>query len=183
LTYRPKRSNMSAESRGETLGKTRAYVLTMRTLCLRRSIDHNRSFSKRLILREARSASRYRTCWISWSAERSFMRTGRGCRNNLAPSLPVPAGILPLVETTCRHDAGLPGAKSGKFTVRAVAEIITPTGKPPPLAVRLAKALPFQRAQVEMRDALAAHDDLHTADGAHARSPCSPVIGPGTETL
>lgn len=46
---------------------------------------------------------------------------------------------------------------------------ITPTGKRPPLAVRLAKALPFQRAQVEMRDALTEHDDLHTADGAHAQ--------------
>ena len=46
---------------------------------------------------------------------------------------------------------------------------ITPTGKPPPLAVRLAQALPFQRARVEMRDVLAAHDDLHTADGARAR--------------
>src|SRR6516164_2725440 len=45
---------------------------------------------------------------------------------------------------------------------------ITPMGKPPPLAVRLAKALPFRRAQIEMRDALTAHDDLHTADGAHA---------------
>ena len=45
---------------------------------------------------------------------------------------------------------------------------VTPTGKPPPLAVRLAKALPFRRAQIEIRDALAAHDDLHTADGAHA---------------
>ena len=42
-------------------------------------------------------------------------------------------------------------------------------GKPPPLAVRLAKALPFQRARVEMRDVRAAHDDLHTADGARAR--------------
>jgi len=46
---------------------------------------------------------------------------------------------------------------------------LTPTGKPAPLAVRLAQALPFQRAQVEMKDALAAHDDLHTADGAHAQ--------------
>ena len=46
---------------------------------------------------------------------------------------------------------------------------LTPTGKPPPLAVRLAKALPFQRAQVEMRDALTVHEDLHTADGAHAQ--------------
>ena len=46
---------------------------------------------------------------------------------------------------------------------------LTPTGKPPPLAVRLAKALPFQRAQVEMRDALAVYDGLHTADGAHAQ--------------
>jgi hypothetical protein len=45
---------------------------------------------------------------------------------------------------------------------------VTPTGKPPPLAVRLAKALPFRRAQIEMRDALTAHDDLHTAEGAHA---------------
>jgi len=41
-------------------------------------------------------------------------------------------------------------------------------GKPPPLAVRLAKALPFRRAQIAMIDALTAHDDLHTADGAHA---------------
>jgi hypothetical protein len=46
---------------------------------------------------------------------------------------------------------------------------LTPTGKPPPLAVRLAKALPFQRAQVAMRDARTVHDDLHTADGAHAQ--------------
>src|SRR5262245_12267588 len=45
--------------------------------------------------------------------------------------------------------------------------VVTPTGKPPPLAVRLAKALPFRRAQREMRDALTAHDNLHTADGAH----------------
>jgi len=49
-------------------------------------------------------------------------------------------------------------------------QFVTPIGKPPPLAVRLAKALPFQRAQVERRDALAAHDDLHTADGAHAHA-------------
>ena len=35
--------------------------------------------------------------------------------------------------------------------------------------MRLAKALPFQRAQVEMRDALAAHEDLHIADGAYAQ--------------
>jgi len=47
---------------------------------------------------------------------------------------------------------------------------ITPTGKPPPLAVRLAKALPFRRAQIEMRDALAAPNDLHTADGAHVHT-------------
>src|SRR5215813_6629255 len=45
---------------------------------------------------------------------------------------------------------------------------ITPTGKPPPPAVRLVKALPFRRAQRERRDALTAHDDLHTADDAHA---------------
>ena|SRR6516164_7261972 len=30
--------------------------------------------------------------------------------------------------------------------------------------------LPFRRAQGEMRDALAAHDDLHTADGAHVHT-------------
>src|SRR5262245_37852037 len=48
---------------------------------------------------------------------------------------------------------------------------LTPTGKPPPLAVRLAKALPFQRAQVERRDALTVHDDLHTADGAYTQVP------------
>ena len=34
--------------------------------------------------------------------------------------------------------------------------------------MRLAKALPFRRAQIERRDALTAHDDLHTADDAHA---------------
>ena len=45
---------------------------------------------------------------------------------------------------------------------------ITPPGTPPPLAVRRAKALPFQRAEGEMSDVLAAHDDLHTADGAPA---------------
>src|SRR5262245_19090471 len=43
---------------------------------------------------------------------------------------------------------------------------ITPMGKPPPLAVRLAKALPFQRAQGEMRCVLTAHDYRHTANGA-----------------
>jgi hypothetical protein len=54
---------------------------------------------------------------------------------------------------------------------------LTPTGKPSPLAVRLAKALPFRRAQVEMRDALAAHDDPHTADGAHAHARGAVVSG------
>ena len=58
-----------------------------------------------------------------------------------------------------------------------MAPLITQMGKPPPLAVRLAKALPFQRAQVEMRDALAAHDDLHTADGAHAHAHVAVVFG------
>jgi hypothetical protein len=61
--------------------------------------------------------------------------------------------------------------------------ILTPTGKPPPLAVRLAKALPFQRAQVEMRDALTVHDGLHTADGAHAQAPWSPVRRQGTDDV
>ena len=42
-------------------------------------------------------------------------------------------------------------------------------GKPPPLAVRLAQALPFQRAPVAMKDVRTVHDDLHTADGAHAQ--------------
>ena len=60
---------------------------------------------------------------------------------------------------------------------------VTPTGKPPPLAVRLAKALPFQRAQVEMRDALTVHDGLHTADGAHAQAPWSPVRRQGTDDV
>jgi len=45
---------------------------------------------------------------------------------------------------------------------------VTPTGQPPRPAVRLAKALPFRRAQIERRDALTTHDDLHTADDAHA---------------
>src|SRR6266705_3666835 len=39
-------------------------------------------------------------------------------------------------------------------------------GKPPPLAVRLAQALPFQRAQGERRCVLTAHDYRHTANGA-----------------
>jgi hypothetical protein len=55
------------------------------------------------------------------------------------------------------------------FAILLAIDRITPTGKPPPLAVRLAKALPFQRAQVEMRDVLTVHDDLHTADNAHAQ--------------
>jgi len=50
-------------------------------------------------------------------------------------------------------------------------------GKPPPLAVRLAEALPFQRAQVEMRCALAAYDSLHTTDGAYARARVAVVSG------
>jgi hypothetical protein len=45
---------------------------------------------------------------------------------------------------------------------------VTPTGQPPRPAVRLAKVLPFRRAQIERRDALTTHDDLHTADDAHA---------------
>ena len=43
---------------------------------------------------------------------------------------------------------------------------LTPTGNPPPLAVRLAKALPFQRTQGEMRGVLTAHNYRHTANGA-----------------
>ena len=58
----------------------------------------------------------------------------------------------------------------GEPAVRPVVGVVTPTGKAPPLAVRLAKALPFRRAQVERREALAAHNDLHTADGAHAHA-------------
>src|SRR6516165_5721661 len=60
------------------------------------------------------------------------------------------------------------GVNQGDERQRQTRPLITPIGKPPPLAVRLAKALPFQRAQVEMRDALTVHDGLHTADGAHA---------------
>src|SRR6516164_945877 len=54
------------------------------------------------------------------------------------------------------------------YEFQAIDRPLTPTGKPPPLAVRLAKALPFRRASIEMRDSLIAHDDLHTADSAHA---------------
>src|SRR5213594_839970 len=43
-------------------------------------------------------------------------------------------------------------------------------GKPPPLAVRLAQALPFQRTQGEMRCVLTAHDYRHTANGAPTRA-------------
>ena len=37
------------------------------------------------------------------------------------------------------------------MSIRPSAIRLTPTGKPPPLAVRLAKALPFRRAQIEMK--------------------------------
>jgi len=50
-------------------------------------------------------------------------------------------------------------------------------GKPPPLAVSLAEALPFQRAQGERRCARAAHDYSHTADGAYARTCVAMVSG------
>ena len=50
-------------------------------------------------------------------------------------------------------------------------------GKPPPQAVRLAQALPFQRAQGEMRGALTAHDSLHMADGVHAHARVAVVSG------
>ena len=55
---------------------------------------------------------------------------------------------------------------------------LTPTGKPPPPAVRLAKALPFRRAQIERRDALTAHNNLHTADDAHAYARVGVVSDP-----
>ena len=42
---------------------------------------------------------------------------------------------------------------------------LTPIGKPPPLAVRLAEALPFRRAQGR-RDVLSMDDRLHTAEGS-----------------
>ena len=44
---------------------------------------------------------------------------------------------------------------------------ITPTGKPPPLAVRLAKALPFRRARLESEES-----------PGHEASPChKPISG------
>ena len=43
-------------------------------------------------------------------------------------------------------------------------------GQPPPRAVRRAKALPFQRAQGEMRCMLTAHDYRHTANGDPTRA-------------
>jgi len=49
-------------------------------------------------------------------------------------------------------------------------------GKPPPLAVRLAKALPFQRAQGEMRCVLTAHDYRHTVISVRPVPPVSLAI-------
>jgi hypothetical protein len=56
---------------------------------------------------------------------------------------------------------------------------ITPTGKPPPLAVRLAKALPFRRAQVWRKGAISTHDHLPTADGDHIHA-CVGVVSSET---
>src|SRR5712691_7058586 len=39
----------------------------------------------------------------------------------------------------------VPGAMVGAGAVASITAPLTPTGKPPPLAVRLEKALPFQR--------------------------------------
>ena len=50
-------------------------------------------------------------------------------------------------------------------------------GKPSPLAVRRAEALPFQRAQGERRYTLAAHDSLDTTDDAYARARVAMVSG------
>jgi len=49
-------------------------------------------------------------------------------------------------------------------------------GKPPPLAVRLAKAPPFQRARGEMRCVLTAYDYQHTTNGALSVPPLSLAI-------
>ena len=72
-------------------------------------------------------------------------------------------------KSRCARASGSPWGCSPPSSPPLCGGVMTPTGKPPPLAVGLAKALPFQRAQVEMRDALAAHDDLHMADGAYAQ--------------
>src|SRR6516225_2618254 len=78
---------------------------------------------------------------------------------------------LPFVSVTGKPSASKASPSTSCRTMpgRSRASVaVTPTGKPPPLAVRLAKALPFRRASIEMRDSLIAHDDLHTADSAHA---------------
>src|SRR6266699_2267083 len=60
----------------------------MRTLCLNlRSLEINHN-SKRLRLREARSASRYRACWISWSEEDSLERAMCGFDAAINTSIP-----------------------------------------------------------------------------------------------
>src|SRR5262249_4447868 len=75
-------------------------------------------------------------------------------------------GVAP--ENVYVHTCFLGGGFGRRSYGDDVRQAVTPTGKPPPLAVRLAKALPFRRASIEMKDSLIAHDDLHTADSAHA---------------
>ena len=86
-------------------------------------------------------------------------------------------------KSRCARASGSPWGCSPPSSPPLCGGVMTPTGKPPPLAVGLAKALPFQRAQVEMRDALTVHDGLHTADGAHAQAPWSPVRRQGTDDV
>src|SRR5262244_2042420 len=62
------------------------------------------------------------------------------------------------------------------MSIKNVAGGLTPMGKPTPLAVRLAKALPFQRAQGEMRCVRTAHDYRYTANGALPVPPLSLAI-------
>src|SRR5262245_22780917 len=70
-----------------------------------------------------------------------------------------------------------PASISNSFLVEEVRmSVVTPMGKPPPLAVRLAKALPFQCAQRERRCGLTAHDYRHIANGALPGSPLSLAI-------
>ena len=61
----------------------------------------------------------------------------------------------------------------------ALERAVTPTGKPPPLAVRLAKALPFRRAQVWRKGAISPPDHLPTADGDHTHA-CVGVVSSET---
>ena len=57
---------------------------------------------------------------------------------------------------------------------------LTPIGKPPPLAVRLAEALPFRRAQGIEGDGLSMYDRLQTAEGSQTHTQVALVSGEAT---